>query len=110
MMKEQMLKVNCSFCGKEIECPRDMVNTEKHSCFECFEKLKDNWSDIEKSKIHIDLPPEKLNEVLPEVLTDSIVEEIFPQLWIDKKTGIKADVQKRISQRYIWCRCICCNR
>jgi len=98
MMKEQILKVKCSFCGKEIECPKDMIDTEKHSCFECFEKLKDSWSDIEKGKIHIDMPSEKLNQVLPEVLTDSMVEKIFPKVWSDKKQELKQLSKKELAR------------
>ena len=98
MMKGKMLKVNCSFCGKEIECPEDMINSEKHSCSECFEKLKDNQSGEETGKIHVDVPPEKFDEMLPEVMTNSLVKEVFPDIWKERKQELKQVSKKQLAE------------
>jgi len=51
-MKPKILKVNCSFCGIEIECPEEMKDMEKHLCFNCFQNLSEHeFEDIEKSML-----------------------------------------------------------
>ena len=44
-METKEITVNCSFCGKAVPCPEDMVNSEKHTCLECFKNLKNSWKD-----------------------------------------------------------------
>ena len=55
------VKVSCSFCGSEMECPENMLQeSEKHMCFECFQNTDEKDMPSEISKVHIDIPKEKL--------------------------------------------------
>ena len=82
------VKVNCSFSSKEIECPENMLNAEKHSCFECFQELSKK-KDIDIRNVHVDLPMDKFNEFVPETMADSMVWEVFPHVWKERKNELK---------------------
>jgi len=97
-MEHKITKVNCSFCGKEIECPEDMMNAKKHSCFECFDKLKEHWSDKEIGKIHVDMPMDKVHESIPETMTNSLVKEAFPNIWKERKQELKGMSKKELAE------------
>lgn len=63
-MKERTVKVNCSFCGKEIECPENMKNSEKHACFDCFQKISRNPRKRKKiGKVHVAIPKDRVSEM-----------------------------------------------
>jgi len=93
------VKVNCSFCGNEMECPKNMLEeSEKHMCFECFQNAdeKDMPSDI--SKVHIDIPKEKLLDEMPDAMTNSMVEELFPEIWKERKEELKEMSKKEVAE------------
>lgn len=96
--EEKMERVKCSFCGREIECPESMLDSEKHACFECFEKLKDNISKEELQRIHVDIPMEKLDEIMPQALAGVLVENVFPGLWEERKNELKAMPRQRLAE------------
>jgi len=97
--KEKILKVKCSFCGKEIECPEHMKDAEKHACFDCFQKLEKEWSEEEYSKVHIDLPMEKLDEIIPTAITEKLIQEDFSNLWKTKKSELKEMSKKELAEQ-----------
>lgn len=84
----KIIKVDCSFCGRQIECPEDMKDSEKHACFECFKEVGKNFSekDIISGKIHVDIPED---EITPEMLVDFLVEDMFPEVWKENKAELK---------------------
>jgi len=87
------VKVNCDFCDKQIECPESMLeNSKKHMCYECFITFEP--SEHELTDVHVDIPTNKLAETIASKAADSMVEEIFPGLWNDKKEGLK-EMSKR---------------
>ncbi len=96
---QKMLKVNCSFCGKEIECPEDMSKTsEKHLCYECFKRKAKglDFSELSEGKIHIDIPLEKelelrkeAEEYSKEMLFSTFKKEIFEKEWHENKQKYK---------------------
>jgi len=103
-MDKGSVKINCSFCGKEIECPENMLNTEKHACFECFEKImekkegeKMTEEDIEK--IHVDIPRDKADEIADNYMIESVMSEAFPRFWKDEKEKLK-DMPRRDAVYY----------
>ncbi len=98
-MEQKIVKVNCSFCGKEIESPENMLSAEKHSCFECFEKLEGKLSEEEILKIHVDIPKEKMGGVMASALSMQLLEEAFPQLWSDMKEDLKEMSRKEGAQK-----------
>lgn len=96
----KVVKVNCSFCGKEIECPEDMIESKKHACFECFMEL-DKKPPEEKpdfERIHVDIPTDKMDEVMPKIMMDSLMGEFFPELWREQKARIKEMSRKELAE------------
>jgi len=94
----ETIKVNCDFCSKEIECPENMMKSERHACFECFNKMKDKWSGDDFEKVHVDIPMDKMDEIMPEMLMNSVLNEVFPQLWKEKKSDLKQLSKKEIAE------------
>ena len=91
-------KINCSFCGKEITCPKDMLNVEKHSCGDCFTNLGDTWSREETGKIHVDIPKDKLGETMSNGMTNSLVKDVFPKVWLDRKGDLKKMSKRELAE------------
>lgn len=79
---ERILKVNCSYCGKEIECHEDMIKAEKHMCFSCFKKLGNEIKpeDIGSNKVHVDIPIEKLKEEIPSLIASGITKKSISRI------------------------------
>jgi hypothetical protein len=84
------IRVNCFFCKKEIECPKNMLNSEKHICFDCFKN--NNFSvmeDMKKGKIHIDIPESSMPEFIAKSVSDDLVKNVFPKIWSKRKEELK---------------------
>jgi hypothetical protein len=62
--KEEIVKVNCSFCKKEIECPVKMLNVDRHMCYDCYKAHSSSLSFNPELKTHIDIPLDKLKEFM----------------------------------------------
>lgn len=62
MKESKSVKVNCNWCGKEIECPEDMLNVKKHMYYECFKKVGKEIKLKKPEKVHIDVPTKELKE------------------------------------------------
>ena len=95
---EKELIVKCDFCGKEIPCPESMLNSEKHSCLECFKNLNKRLNKEELDKVHVAIPREKMNEVMPEILVTSMMEELFPEIWHERKYELKEMKKKALAE------------
>lgn len=95
-VKEVM--VNCFYCNKDLPCPEDMVKAERHSCYDCFLKVKENLSENEVEKIHVAIPKEQALQAMPEMLMSYAMEEAFPKLWKDKKEEFKEMSRKEIAE------------
>ena len=89
IMEDKSVKVNCSFCGKEIECPENMLDIEKHSCFECFEKIGEKMSEEEINRVHVDIPGDKADEIAEDYMINNIMDLAFPRFWKDEKENLK---------------------
>lgn len=94
IMEDKSVKVSCSFCGKEIECPEDMLDSEKHACFECFEKLQDELPEEEINRMHVDIPRDKIDIIAAEFLVSKLMDEVFPGFWKEGKDELK-DMPRR---------------
>jgi len=92
--KEKMIKVNCSFCNKEIESPESMMNSEKHSCWECFDKIKDELPHDEIHRMHVDIPRDKADKMMCDMLTENLEDEEFSLFWKKEKEILK-DMPRR---------------
>ncbi|MBI2558970.1 hypothetical protein HYW20_06635 [Candidatus Woesearchaeota archaeon] len=64
---KESVKVNCTFCGKEIECPKDMLQkSKKHMCYDCFQNAGELAKEEDLGEVHVDIP---MDELIPENLT-----------------------------------------
>ena len=70
-MEEKSIKVNCSFCGKGIECPENMMQSKKHMCYTCFQNAGELSKGEDLGQVHVDIPMDKMDELIPENLTNS---------------------------------------
>ena len=95
---EKEVTVKCSFCGKEVPCPVDMVNAEKHSCMECFKSLNKEWKEEDFEKVHVAVPKDKLDEVMPDIFIQTLMEKVFPRIWQEKKLEFKEMSKKEVSE------------
>src|SRR3989338_3691062 len=90
------VKVDCSFCGKEITCPEKMLKTSnKHMCYECF--ITHEPTEEEIKKVHVDIPIDKMSEVTASSMADRMVAEILPDLWSERKNDLKEMSKKDLA-------------
>lgn len=102
-MDKKSVKVKCSFCGKEIECPEDMLKeVEKHACADCFRNIRDNLPEEEIKKLHVDMPLEELNDDMAEGIADKLVEDEFSSVWQDSKNDFKEMSKKEVAEEMFW--------
>ena len=96
---KESVKVNCSFCGKEIECPKDMLQkSKKHMCYDCFQNAGELAKGADLGEVHVDIPMDKMDELIPENLTNSLVEEAFPDVWKERKEELKAMSKRDLAE------------
>jgi len=95
----KIIKVKCSSCGKDIECPEEMLKTsKKHMCFECFQKSDTLKMDRDLKNVHVDVPMEELTDIAADNFAQSFADEIFPKLWSEKKEEFKELSKKDLSK------------
>jgi len=96
---KESVKVNCSFCGKEIDCPKDMLQkSKKHMCYDCFQNAGKLAKGKDLGEVHVDIPMDKMDELIPENLTNSLVEEAFPDVWKERKEELKAMSKRDLAE------------
>ena len=96
---KESVKVNCTFCGKEIECPNDMLQkSKKHMCYECFQNAGELSKGEDLGQVHVDIPMSRMDELIPENLTNSLVEGAFPDVWKERKEELKAMSKRDLAE------------
>ncbi len=94
----EAIKVNCDFCGKEMECPPDMLEkAKKQMCGECFFQRKESGKEQELKNVHVDISPRDLAQNVANGITNSMVEDIFPDLWDEKKEELRELSKKELA-------------
>ena len=97
-MDKNSVKVNCDFCEKQIECPKDMLEkSKKHMCHECFLEKAENGSDVELKDVHVDFPTENLIEETANRMVTEMVDEMFPIVWTERKNELKEMSKKDLA-------------
>lgn len=97
-MDENSVKVNCDYCEKEMECPKNMLETSKsHMCHECFLERVEKGSNEELKDVHVDFPTENLIEETANTMVNEMVEKVFSNLWNDKKNELKEMSKKDLA-------------
>lgn len=101
---EEIVKVNCSYCGKEIECPKNMLHeVEKHACLDCFENLPKNKNN--RTKVHVDIPMNELMkgfdniEDIADKFAEKQIKEVFPEIWAKHKDEMKEMSKKELAEK-----------
>jgi hypothetical protein len=95
--KDEIVKVNCSYCGKEIECPMNMLDkVEKHACFNCFQNLPKSES---KAKVHVDMPMNEAIENIADEFANKQAKEVFPDIWTKHKDEMKEMSKKELAEK-----------
>ena len=98
---KNVVKVKCDSCGKEIECPEEMLKTsKKHLCYTCFQDPKStkDFKDDELRNVHVDIPLEEATNEIADNIATVMVDETFPQIWSDKKEDFKDLSKKDLSK------------
>jgi hypothetical protein len=96
-----IIKVKCDCCGKDIECPEEMLKTsKKHLCYTCFQDPKSfkNFKQDELKNVHVDIPLEKFADEIADNFATMMVNEAFPKIWSDKKEDLKELSKKDLSK------------
>ena len=96
--EEDIVKVNCSFCGKEIDCPKNMLKSKKHACYDCFKKIGDEIPAKEVGKIHVDFDMGQFEEDMPSFLAENATATTFPEIWKMHKIEIKKMSKKEMAK------------
>lgn len=97
-LREEIVKVNCSYCGKEIECPKDMLDkVEKHACLDCFENLPKDKDNI--TKVHVDIPMNEAIENIAQEFASKQAEEVFPEIWAEHREEMKEMSKKELAEK-----------
>jgi hypothetical protein len=96
-----IVKVKCDCCGKDIECPEEMLKTsKKHMCYTCFQDPMSvkNFNDDELKNVHVDIPTEELTDTVADNFASMMVDEAFPKIWSEKKEELKELSKKDLSK------------
>jgi len=96
-----IVKVKCDCCGKDIECPKEMLKTsKKHLCYTCFQdpKMYNKFTDEERKNVHVDMPLENVTDEIADKFATMMVNEAFPKIWSEKKEDLKELSKKDLSK------------
>ena len=97
-MNEETVNVNCSYCGKEIECPKNMIDkVEKHACVECFKNLPKDKDNI--TKVHVDIPMNNALENIADEFAKKQIKDVFPEIWAKHKDEMKEMSKKELAEK-----------
>jgi hypothetical protein len=98
---KNVVKVKCDSCGKDIECPEEMLKTsKKHLCYACFQDPKStkDFTEDERKNVHVDIPAENLVDDVADKFASMMVTEVFPQVWSKDKENFRELSKKDLSK------------
>ena len=69
-------------------------------CYTCFQNSKSikNVSDEELKNIHVDAPMDELTDTIAEDFADAMVEDVFHNVWSEKKRDLRELSKKELSK------------
>ena len=67
-------------------------------CYECFQNAGELAKGEDLGEVHVDIPMDKMDELIPENLTNSLVEEAFPDVWKERKEELKAMSKRDLAE------------
>jgi hypothetical protein len=96
-----IVKVKCDCCGKDIECPKEMMKTsKKHLCYSCFQDPAkyNTFTDEERKNVHVDIPMDKISDTVADKFASAMTNETFPGIWSERKEELKACSKKDLAK------------
>jgi hypothetical protein len=77
-----------------------MKTSKKHICYQCFQDPKNfkNFTDEERKYVHVDIPMEKLADTVAEKFATMIVNDMFPEIWSEKKEDFREFSKKDLAK------------
>ena len=75
-----------------------MMNSDKHICFDCFNKHENELKDMEPGKLHIDFPRKEFEKRMPEIMAQALIDDLFPKIWSENKPQFKQMNKKELSR------------
>lgn len=97
----KIINVKCDFCGKDMECPEDMLKTsDGHMCYTCYQNPENMKNGKNKGfkNIHIDMPMVDFTDTIAGNFADTMVEEVFKDIWSEKKMDLNDMSKKELSK------------
>ena len=67
-------------------------------CYDCFQNAGELAKGEDLGEVHVDIPMDKMDELIPENLTNSLVEEAFPDVWKERKEELKAMSKRDLAE------------
>ncbi len=67
-------------------------------CFDCFQNAGELVEGEDLGEFHVDIPTSKMDEFIPQNLTNSLVEEVFPDVWKERKEELKAMSKRDLAE------------
>ncbi len=86
-------KNTCSICNKEMNCYEERCDAVKHLCFECYQQ-HEKISEQELDQMHVEAPSAEARQKM----VDSMVEEVFPGIWDERKEELKELSKKELAK------------
>ena len=77
-----------------------LKTSKKHVCYQCFQDPKNfkNFTDEERKKVHVDIPMEKFADTVAENFATMMVDDMFPEIWSEKKFDLKEFSKKELAK------------
>ena len=95
---QKIVNVKCDFCGRDMECPEEMLKTsKKHMCSTCF-KNPDNLKGEDIGKVHIDMPMDEVDSIMAGRMAEEFSEKAFPMMWSSEKKELRRLSKKEMSK------------
>ena len=96
--EEEMIKIKCTFCNKEIDCPESSKNSKIFICIDCVKLGKaDKLSDEEILDSYIEISDDDLDSMFDMVMDK--VEQMFPDLWKRHKDEMRDLSKKELAEQ-----------
>ena len=67
-------------------------------CYDCFQNAGELAKGEDLGEVHVDIPMNKMDELIPENMANSLVEGVFPYVWKERKEELKSMSKKDLAE------------
>ncbi|HMA83970.1 MAG TPA: hypothetical protein VKP59_07065 [Candidatus Thermoplasmatota archaeon] len=97
-LNQKMVNVTCDFCGREMECPEELLETsKKHMCSICFKNI-DSFKDQDIGEVHVDMNNDEIDEIVAENIANELTKQAFSLMWSKEKNRLRKMSKKEMSK------------